>query len=254
MIIFPCSFTTGKFTKKPPMDKFMIEIFTSLISSAALTSILLWLTKSWISERLKNSIKSEYDQKLETHKAQLKCTTDTEIEKIKNQLKYASDVEVERLKSQLSITANEHNVLFSRLQEKRASTIAKTYSLLSTVIDAVTKHVKPSISSVPTLDLPEDDKIKHRDQVDNIADSVESFRSFKNKNQIFIPKTTVEKLNKIDEVLISVTYSYNFLSNDPASISPEFSWAALYPDIRKKITIAQNELEDEFRKLLGDKS
>ena len=97
----------------------MPDIFIQLVSSAAISAVLsglvVWLTKSWISERLKSSIKNEYDQKLETHKAQLKA---------------ASDIESERLRSQLSIAATERQVKFSRLHDKRAEVIAELHGKL----------------------------------------------------------------------------------------------------------------------------
>ena len=65
---------------------FAIQVITSASVSTALAALLLWLTKSWISERLKNAIKNEYDQKLESHKAQLKAQSDVEIEKLRSQL------------------------------------------------------------------------------------------------------------------------------------------------------------------------
>jgi hypothetical protein len=44
------------------------DIVTTILSSAAisagLTGALFWLFRRWISERLKNAIKFEYDQKL----------------------------------------------------------------------------------------------------------------------------------------------------------------------------------------------
>ena len=44
----------------------MIEEFiTSIVSSALVSGAVVWLSKAWISERLKNAIKNEYDQKLE---------------------------------------------------------------------------------------------------------------------------------------------------------------------------------------------
>ena len=97
------------------LETLILQVLSSATVSVALSGILLWLTKSWISERLKNSIKSEYDQKLETHKAQLKAQ---------------SDVEIEQLKSRLNRTALEHQVRFTNLDEKRAEVIAETYSLL----------------------------------------------------------------------------------------------------------------------------
>ena len=67
----------------------MNEIAT-IASSVGLSGLLVWLTKSWISERLKNAIKHEYDEKLETHKAQLKREYDKEIEEFKAHLQIAA--------------------------------------------------------------------------------------------------------------------------------------------------------------------
>lgn len=43
----------------------------SLLSGGAAGILLMWLLRNWISERLQQSIRHEYSQKLETHKAEL---------------------------------------------------------------------------------------------------------------------------------------------------------------------------------------
>ncbi|MFT7229330.1 MAG: endonuclease YncB(thermonuclease family) [Methylophilaceae bacterium] len=96
--------------------QFIIEIITSATVAGLLTAALVWLTKSVISERLKNAIKNEYDQKLETHKAELKST---------------SNIEIEKLKSQLGIIAAQGNFKFTKLHEKRADAISEIYALLA---------------------------------------------------------------------------------------------------------------------------
>lgn len=94
---------------------FIQQVLASSTISTILVAAIGWATKSMISERLKNAIKHEYDEKLATHKAELKAQ---------------SDVEIERLKSNLSISAIEHQIKFSNLHEKQAEIIAKTYALL----------------------------------------------------------------------------------------------------------------------------
>ena len=71
------------------MFDLIISILSAATVSTLLTGALLWLTKSWISERLKNAIKHEYDEKLESHKAQLKAESDTTLERLKSQLQVA---------------------------------------------------------------------------------------------------------------------------------------------------------------------
>ena len=67
----------------------MTEIQTfilSLVSGSSASALVVWLARNWMSERIKNSIKHEYDSKLETHKAQLTFENSTTIEKLKSQL------------------------------------------------------------------------------------------------------------------------------------------------------------------------
>jgi hypothetical protein len=54
------------------LEKLIVQIITSAGLSVALSGILLWFTKTWISEQLKNRIKLEYDQQLETIKPSLR--------------------------------------------------------------------------------------------------------------------------------------------------------------------------------------
>lgn len=97
------------------------------IGGATGGALVLWLTKTWVGEKIRNQIKAEYDSQLETHKAKLKSE---------------SDVEIEKLKSQLSIAAAEHQFRFSRLHEKRADTIAEVYAALRDALFAMSNYVK----------------------------------------------------------------------------------------------------------------
>jgi hypothetical protein len=72
----------------------IVQWLTSTAVSTALAGLLIWLSKSWISERLQASIKSEYDQLLETHKAQLKAQSHVELEKLRSQLTIAGAMRV----------------------------------------------------------------------------------------------------------------------------------------------------------------
>lgn len=209
---------------------FIIEVvLSSAAVSAVLTGLLLWLTKSWVAERLKNAIKAEYDEKLETHKAQLKS---------------ASDVEIERLRSQLSIAANENNILFSQLQERRAEVIAETYSLLRTLYEAVTEYVKPFV--------PVGDKLK-KDKYNDIVTAFKRFREFYPKKQIFVPKATAEKINTIDIELLKAINQFVFTVEHNEEHDSFDNWISIHGKVSGEITTALGELEDELRKLLGDK-
>ena len=55
------------------MTDFIINVIPSVLFSGLLAGLLIWLSREWISARLKGSIQHEYDQKLEAHKAQLEA-------------------------------------------------------------------------------------------------------------------------------------------------------------------------------------
>lgn len=72
------------------MNDFVTIVLASATVSAALTAALVWLTKSWIGERIKGAIQHEYSEKLESHKAQLKVQHERDLEKMKSQFGEAS--------------------------------------------------------------------------------------------------------------------------------------------------------------------
>lgn len=53
------------------MSQFLLEVFSSGAVAAALLALVVWLTRSWISERLKGAIKHEYDREIESYKSML---------------------------------------------------------------------------------------------------------------------------------------------------------------------------------------
>jgi len=129
------------------MIELLVTMFASASVSAAITAILVWLWKTWISERLKNAIKHEYDQKLESHKARLQAEHDRDIETLKVRLKAESDTAIARLAADLKdVTAErdarrdyeyearkrlyeQYEPLLFQLVERSESALHRVYSL-----------------------------------------------------------------------------------------------------------------------------
>ncbi|MEK6683367.1 MAG: hypothetical protein AABY46_01765 [Nitrospirota bacterium] len=65
------------------MPESILTILSSLTFSGILTALLLFLTRSWLSERLKQSIEHEYAQKLETYKHALRAEHEIAIERLR---------------------------------------------------------------------------------------------------------------------------------------------------------------------------
>jgi hypothetical protein len=212
------------------MFEFILQLLASAAVSAGLTTALIWLTKTWISERLKASIKSEYDQRLETHKAELKAQ---------------SDVELEKLRSQLTIAASEHEIRFSRLHEERAQVIAKTYSLLKELFSRLSEYVQifEPLAGPSRQERCIAANNAHRD-----------FHVYYTRKLIFFPKDVARKLEQIDAdcVLVFGEFALHVeLSPDP---NRPIKWAEIFERVQTEIRAALSELEDHFRRLLGDET
>lgn len=213
-------------------NDFIIQLIAAASVSTALSGLLIWITKSWISERLQHAIKNEYDQKLETHKAQLKAQ---------------ADVELEKLRSQLSIAATEHEVRFSHLHELRAEVVAETYSLLKTMYSRLANYVKVF---EPAGDTPREQRRKEA------AEAHQTFREYYSTKLIFLPKATSAKLEAIDLQLVRAFNEFVFGVDmkEKAGADGFEKWMEIFDRLNGEIKTALGELEDEFRKLIGDES
>jgi hypothetical protein len=72
-------------------QEFAIAVLSSAGISAALSAGLIWLAKSWISERLRQSIQHEYDQKLASVNSELRAQVDTNLTKLRASIERESD-------------------------------------------------------------------------------------------------------------------------------------------------------------------
>jgi hypothetical protein len=213
-----------------------VDFISNVIASTFFSSLLvgagIWIARSWLSERLKNSIRAEYDQKLETHKAQLKSQ---------------SDIALERLRSDLSIATIEHNIQFARLHEKRAEVIAETYARLTELHVALGDYVK---IFEPAGDKPKEERRQA------VHKAHEAFITYYRTKRIFIPETSVTKIDTINQESISAFYSFFYEIEMPLAQGGHDTkrWLEIFNKVKDEMPIALKELERDFRMLLGDKS
>jgi hypothetical protein len=217
------------------MIDFLVSNFDIIGINFLLTSAIIWLSKSWISERLKNAIKNEYDVKLESHKAQLKAQ---------------SDVETERLRSQLNITATEHEVRFAGLHNKRADVIAEIYSLL---VQAY--HEAANFASIIELG-GEPSKIE---KFDTTMNSLNGFFRFFEKNKIYLPENLCSQIESFigdirkKTVGLGIYFKYDDITQTPQREFKKLdAWTQAYKHFEEEAPAARQALEKELRRILGD--
>jgi hypothetical protein len=114
------------------MQDLLISVVSSTVLSGLLAAALIFLARTWITQRLQKAIQYEYDQKLEAYKAQITAQ---------------NQIELERLRCDLSIMSSEHQVRFSKFHDQLAEIVAETYALIQRYRSAVHHYSKQLISS-----------------------------------------------------------------------------------------------------------
>jgi hypothetical protein len=224
------------------LSDFVITLISSSTLTTMLSGLLLWVTRSWISERLKNSIKAEYDTKLESHKALLKAEYDMQVESHKAQLKASSEVEIEKLKSSLKVSAEQRNMTFSHLHTRRVEVIANTYALIKSLHDCVSNYVK---IFEPIGGRTKEDRRK------DIADASSKFTPYFSQNQIFLPQVVTTAVLEMNQELVTMTHQF-FYSVESSDAPDTDKWFQIADKFDGSVKVALKGLEDEFRQLLGD--
>lgn len=246
--------------RKVLMNNFLLNILISGGVSAVLASTLVFLSKTWLTERLKNSIKHEYDVRLETNKAQLKNQADVEMERLrldfstklethKTQLKAQADVETERLRSRLSITAHEQQVRFAGLQNRRAEVIAEVYGLF---VQAYWDTA--SFASPVEWNGEPDKKEKYRDAMNSCA----AFFQYFEKHRIYLPHESAVRLEKFVREMRTKAIRFGTYIKFQDEGLPEHvykqkhdAWESAWEYFENEFPAARLALEKDLRDLLG---
>jgi hypothetical protein len=125
------------------MDEMVKTVLWSAPLSAVIISGILWLLKSWIAVRLKNSIQHEYDKDIERHKAALKAQFDVELEVRKSALKAHDDTELEIHKAYMQqrfhIMKSQFDMEFNSFQS--------VWTSMGVLVDATARLINSFLSS-----------------------------------------------------------------------------------------------------------
>ncbi len=206
----------------------MIELLSSATVGGIAAAIVVWVLKISLSERIKAAIKNEYDEKLETHKAQLKAQ---------------SEVEIERLRSKLHSASLEHEIRFSRLHEMRAIAISETYSCLKEMYSRLADYVKPFEPAGGST---------QQERFERLVESYRQFIEAYSKKLIFFPTSTASKLEAIDRRCTEAGLEFRNLVEPQHFPDRTKRWIEIHKRVSTDIDAALRELEAEFRRLLGE--
>jgi hypothetical protein len=155
-------------------------ILSSILTSGIVAGLLVFVVRTYISQRIKN----EYDMKLETHKAELKAQ---------------NEVEIERLRSSLTAMANEKQIRFSSFHDKLKEIVPKTYALIQEHRHAVREYTKPILGE-DAPPLPE-----RRQEVDKC---IKEFWDHFYPNELYFPENVAQEIRSLNDLSREVCNSF----------------------------------------------
>ena len=224
------------------MKQIHLFLSTSATVTVVLSGIAAALFKNLLSERLKAAIKAEFDEKLESHKAQLQSSNSKELEILKAQLKSHADVEVEQLKSHLQIQAAQQNLTFTRLHERRVDAIDVVHSKLIAVRDAVGRY----INAFQPLGVSDLDNLK------TVEAAYNEFKPIFVEQQLFLPRNIASSVERLEETFLQLTNHFTMVVKADAKNPNTELWLKLIERFKTDVDFAIGKLHEDMRLALGD--
>jgi len=181
------------------MQDLLISVVSSTVLSGLLAGALIFLARTWITQRLQKAIQHEYDQKLEAYKAQLKAQ---------------NQIELERLRCNLSMMSSEHQVRFLKFHDRLAEVVAETYALIQRYRTAVHQYSKRIIASC-------DPPLAERHE--KVDEAKKEFWNYFLPNEIYFPEQTSDDIRALERMLFTIAHEF-CLAHEPkpdCQLTPE---------------------------------
>lgn len=172
--------------------------------------------------------------------------------KIEAALKAEYANEFEKLRSELAVAAAERNIRFSKLHERRAEVVDEMYGLLRNLHYRLNDYVR--------VFEPTGYKSKEERRKD-VEEASKLFFDFYLRNKLFLSKVAVKKVEEFDKIHKKYLYQFfygverkrkNGIENDEYYEDRAEKWDVIFNRVNEDLTILLDEIENEFRKLLGD--
>lgn len=209
------------------MIDLIMEIVASVTTSAVVTAGLVYLTKSYLSEKIKNSISYEYSLKLDSHK---------------DELQRNSNKELEELKAQLKINELKQNIKLSALHEKQAETVEILHQELWALFDALNDY---------TTVFQARSGVEKENKRLVVADNLDSLKNTLRSKALYIPEALHEELDETKNDIQKTAVSFMEKVERESGSEMIKEWDTIHKTVNENIRNTVRSLENEFRSILG---
>ena len=206
----------------------LIWIAKQAVIPSLITGVIFYFGRFAITERIRTSIKAEYDHKLEILRAQLKAE---------------GDVELERQKHLLSLEANQRNLQFARLHETRADVVSEIHAALNLTYEALRNY---TAIFEPAGMAPKEARLQALIEAHN------KLKSVFDAKRIWIPRAVATNISDVLQDFIKATNTFTGAVVRSEAPNRTEIWLEISKKVDGPIKASLDGLELEFRKIIGD--
>ncbi len=212
----------------------ILTILSSVGVSSLISAAIIFLARNWVSERIKGAIQNEYNEKLETHKAQLKAQNDTALE---------------NFKAKLQIAANDRGIRLGAVFVRVVDTVEGTHSRLIAFHDAVGRFTS-------IFEYESDGTKEERRKT--VAEKYGDFLDYYRPRKPLLPKSTVQRIDdfrtKLNQSALDFMWGVE-KGGDARKLQrgkedPD-TWMKTHKFMTEEVPGILEVLEDDMRKILG---
>jgi hypothetical protein len=210
---------------------FVLGLFGGIAGAAIVVAFLAKTLIANMLDRGQKKYKADLDAELAAHNASLKLATDSEIE---------------RIRTVGNIARVEHEIMLSRLQDRRARVIGLTFARLVDALEKTERYVHNS---------SEDDSDLAKRLNQEALEAIGAASNYFNRQRVWLPRDSSEKIGALMRELRSLQIARQVFGwrDKGHRVSDEISREGMSQalvTLQEKVPNAIAALEDEMRALL----
>ncbi len=213
----------------------MNTVLSAILSGGLTGCTVVFLLRSWITERLQQSIQHEYQTKLETHK---------------NDLQKETSREIEELRTHMQILARQTEITFAALHAKRAKIIAGLFERLVRAVRHM-EHCAVAYEINVRCEVPAE---QQRDiaAAKNVVESLRDLDEFFHIHEIYFDQSLCDQLSKLLSSLTHATCQHLSIGQHvQLTLEEQAEFLKTYNDVKEDIPTIEKQIRQAFRQILA---
>lgn len=211
----------------------MANLLLAALTSGVVSPLVFLVLKTGIKTKIESAIKSQYDEKLERLRNELKRETELELAKVRGEIQAEVDYRATKIKY---------------IYEKKLKALCETYGKLSTLEKLLSKYVTYEGQTSG----------EERESARKaFAKGIEEFEDYFVPNRIFFPENLADKIAELKNNYFKVAMEFMaYVENPNNSFGPSRSssqkWQAAYKYATEEGPKVRREIERALRQEFGD--